>query len=119
MIFRELRASPGRPRTHFACNEREAKRVYVAVAHKERGLRGAQIYEFRASMGMSRRQLAREMHVTGQAIYLWEHGQFEPQELAWAAFLRVRENYHRRMKRAGKDLDGGPLMATNRESRRV
>jgi hypothetical protein len=54
--------------------------------------------------------LARLMSVTETAIYYWEHGKFEPSKVVWASFCRVRQNYRRKMKRLGKDLDGGPVM---------
>jgi DNA-binding XRE family transcriptional regulator len=61
-------------------------------------------------MGLSRPALADLMCVSKQAIYYWEHGKFEPSKVVWASFCRVRANYRRKMKRQGKDIDGGPIM---------
>ncbi len=80
------------------------------VADATRGKLGQQLYELRVSMGMTRCELAELMSVSSTAIYLWEHGRLEPSKVVWASFLRVRNSYRRKVKRFGKDLDGGPLM---------
>ena len=84
--------------------------MQTRVADAVRGRLGEQLYEFRISMAMTRCELAELMFVTPTAIYLWEHGKFEPSKVVWASFCRVRKNYRRKMKRLGKDLDGGPVM---------
>jgi ribosome-binding protein aMBF1 (putative translation factor) len=107
---RELRPPKGRPRKNFAQRQQRQKRLHTVVSDRVRGKLGEQIYEFRISLGLSRANLARLMTVTETAIYYWEHGKFEPSKVVWASFCRVRENYRRKMKRLGKDLDGGPVM---------
>ena len=71
--------------------------------------RGAEMKAFRASVGLSAGRLARLMSVSGQSVYNWERG-FVPSAVVWAAFVRVRRNYKQKLRRQGKDLDGGPLM---------
>lgn len=61
-------------------------------------------------MGFSRAELGRLMKVSEKSIYYWERGEFTPTPLAWAAFIRVRRNHVQKLKRQGKDLDGGPVM---------
>lgn len=110
---RDLKPPRGRPRINPAQRERREKRVQTLVADAVRGRLGEQLYEFRISTGMTRCELAGLMFVTSTAIYLWEHGKFEPSRVVWASFCRVRRNYRRKMKRFGKDLDGGPVMREN------
>lgn len=107
---RDLKRPRGRPRINFAQRERREKRVLANVADATRGKLGQQLYELRVSMGMTRCELAELMSVSSTAIYLWEHGRLEPSKVVWASFLRVRNSYRRKVKRFGKDLDGGPLM---------
>jgi DNA-binding XRE family transcriptional regulator len=78
-----------------------------------RGVRGEAVYRFRRLMGWNRGELARLIGVDIDSVVHWEFGDNEPKRLAWQAFCRVRLNYRRKMKRLGKDLDGGPVMGGN------
>jgi DNA-binding transcriptional regulator YiaG len=107
---REIRRGVGAPRKHFIPRKASEPRTLRSVDDVVRSQRGEEIFRFRKSMRMSRESLAGFMSVHVDSIVNWEFSQNEPKNLAWASFLRVRENYRRKMKRLGKDLDGGPVM---------
>jgi hypothetical protein len=107
---RELSRPAHRPRQNFSVAERKAPRRYTAVSERIRGDLGQQIYDFRKFGGLTRVALAKKMFVSETSIFFWESGEFEPSRIAWASFSRVRQNYRRKMKKMGKDLDGGPLI---------
>ena len=98
MNSRKLTRPVGRPRLHP--HLREPSRL----------LCGAQIKEFRAAVDISQEGLARLMQVNSKSIYYWERGDFPPTDVMWAAFVRVRRNYQQKLRRQGKDLDGGPVI---------
>jgi hypothetical protein len=54
--------------------------------------------------------MAEKLFVSAVSICYWEHGRIEPSRVTWAAFCRVKRNYQQRLRRQGKDLDGGPVM---------
>ena len=87
---------------------------YVPVGQRIRGHRANEIYLFRCWSGLTRWQLAKSMHVSEVAIYLWERGSGEPTEIFWRSFLRIRNNYRLKLRRLGKDLDSGPVMEEKR-----
>lgn len=98
MTERELARRPGRPT------------LYPHLREPSRLKCGAEIAEFRASVGLSRVRLARMMFVTEQSIINWERGYSVPVRPLWKTFVRVRRNYKQKLRRQGKDLDGGPVM---------
>lgn len=59
---------------------------------------------------MSRDRLADLMRVTSKTLYYWERGDFLPSRSLWAVFVRVRRNYQQKLRRQGRDVDGGPVM---------
>jgi DNA-binding XRE family transcriptional regulator len=98
MANRELVRRVGRPT------------LYPHLREPSRLQRGAEIKAFRASVGLSAHRLARLMHVSGQSVYNWERGVSLPVTSLWVVFLRVKRNYKQKLRRQGKDLDGGPVM---------
>jgi DNA-binding XRE family transcriptional regulator len=98
MATRELVRRVGRPT------------LYPHLREPSRLQRGAEIKAFRASVGLSAHRLARLMHVSGQSVYNWERGVSLPVTSLWVVFLRVKRNYKQKLRRQGKDLDGGPVM---------
>jgi len=108
--MRQLSKGPGRERKTFPLTIRTTRRAYSVVDNAVRSDKCEDIYRFRKAFGLSRPEFGRLLGVSWLAIYNWEHGKRDPQRLAWNAFLRVRTAYRRKMKRLGKDLDGGPVM---------
>jgi hypothetical protein len=107
---RETRRGVGAPRKTIAVTRVGPKRMQNSVENAVRSDKGEDIYHFRRAIGFGRRELGELLGVTWFPIYCWEHGKGQPSPLAWQAFCRVRANYRRKMKRLGKDLDGGPVM---------
>jgi len=98
MVTRQLTRRVGRPT------------LYPHLREPSRLQCGVQIKVFRDSVGLSRARLARLMNVSEQSIINWERGTCPPVPALWANFVRVRRNYQQKLRRQGKDLDGGPLM---------
>jgi DNA-binding XRE family transcriptional regulator len=89
---------------------RKTSRPYVPVETRQPGPRGKEIYEFRKRLGWTRCFMAEKLFVSAVSICYWEHGRIEPSRVTWEAFCRVKRNYQQRLRRQGKDLDGGPVM---------
>jgi hypothetical protein len=106
----DIRERLKRERPSAVPYRRKTDRPYIFVSQRIRRPRGQQIYEFRMFLGLTRSALAKLMYVSLPSVVLWELGKIEPKELAWRSFCRVRHNYRLKMKRFGKDLDGGPVM---------
>ena len=69
----------------------------------------SEIKEFRQSVGLSQFRLAQLMQIDEWTVYWWERGH-TPSRALWSVFVRVRRNYQQKLRRQGKELDGGPLM---------
>lgn len=110
MGSRELKQPKGHIRINLPI-VRKTNRPYVFVGTRVRRPRGQEIFEFRSAMGLTRTELCRMMRVSLPSLVLWESGKFEPKELAWHSFKRVKRNWLQRIRRSGKDLDGGPAMS--------
>jgi DNA-binding transcriptional regulator YiaG len=107
---REIARGVGAPGKKFGVINRSPKRLQSPVENAVRCDKCEDIYQFRKSLGFSRKVLGELIGVSWFAIYYWEHGKGKPHLVSWRAFLRVRANYKRKMKKIGKDLDGGPVM---------
>jgi hypothetical protein len=107
---RQIRRGVGAPRKTFPKRAYGPKRLQSSVEDAVRSENCEAIYRFRQFLGMSRDAFGALLGVSWWAVMYWEHGKGEPHKLAWASFCRVRANYRRKMKKIGKDLDGGPAM---------
>jgi hypothetical protein len=108
---RELSPPRGRPRVNFDVKTRRPPRIQRSPGDiTTRGPLAEEMYQFRTWCGWTKERFAELLLVSPKAIYYWEFGIHEPTRIVWASFVRVRKNYRQKLKKAGVDWDGGPLM---------